>query len=153
MKRNGGVEVTFTDLGECMPCGKPPRDLDAIIATLILANDPNRDSPSRKWIIKKSFYEFAERRLSVTREGGQYGICASVSATSSERHAINGPRQEPNRFGRAVRRRRDPAYAVGRRRGAGAASEDKDCWARFSRCSKRWSRRIRCLSISASCAS
>lgn len=72
VKRNGNVEVTFTALGECMPYGKLPRNLDAIVATLILINDSSWDTSSRKWIIGKSFYEFAEHRLGITRGGNQY---------------------------------------------------------------------------------
>lgn len=72
VKRNGNVEVTFTALGECMPYGKLPRNLDAIVATLILTNDSSWDTSSRKWVIGKSFYEFAEHRLGITRGGNQY---------------------------------------------------------------------------------
>ena len=72
VKRNGNVEVTFTALGECMPYGKLPRNLDAIVATLILTNDSSWDRSSRKWVIGKSFYEFAEHRLGITRGGNQY---------------------------------------------------------------------------------
>ena len=72
VKRNDGIEVPFTTLGECMPYRKLPRNLDAIVATLILTDDPSWDASSRKWFIGKSFYEFAEHRLGITRGGNQY---------------------------------------------------------------------------------
>lgn len=55
VKRNGNIEVAFTAPGERMPYGKLPRNLDAIVATLILTDDPSRDASSRKWPIGKTF--------------------------------------------------------------------------------------------------
>lgn len=72
VRRNGDVQVTFTAFGDMMPYGKLPRMLDAIIATMVLTDDESWDGATRRWYLGRSFYEFAEHKLGITRGGSQY---------------------------------------------------------------------------------
>lgn len=72
VRRNGDIVVELQALGDALPYGKMPRALDAIVATLILTNDPTWRSETRRLYVGHSFYAFAEHKLGITRGGDQY---------------------------------------------------------------------------------